>query len=260
MEQSADLIAARAVLGVEADATKQQIRLAFRQRAALLHPDLHQQRPSARGPAERAMAQLNEAYRTLLDHPGTTDADAPVFGHESGRSPRPWRCPSCSTIFRSTSSMETVCPGCGGRLKRRNRSAQPEADHESGRSSVVYSFAEWPDELVRSFMNQLDAADLSHRWDGKDLVVDEPYERFVDTMIDLVDRARNERRAAGSDAQHVEYDFAGWSHTAIAHLVRLLCDHAIPSEWSAQRLSILERYESDVDDLVAAVQNDERIP
>ena len=55
-----------AVLGLEPPATAGEVRAAYRARSMLLHPDLHADRPPAvRREAERAMAQLTEAYEQL---------------------------------------------------------------------------------------------------------------------------------------------------------------------------------------------------
>lgn len=52
------------VLGVAADATGDQIRRAYVDRARLLHPDAN---PGAPDAARRAMQDLNEAWRVLRD-------------------------------------------------------------------------------------------------------------------------------------------------------------------------------------------------
>lgn len=57
-----------AVLGVERTAGPEAIRAAYRTRSQLLHPDLHEGRPEAvRREAQRAMAQLTDAYHAVRD-------------------------------------------------------------------------------------------------------------------------------------------------------------------------------------------------
>ena len=57
-----------AVLGVAPTADDDEVRAAYRSRSLLLHPDLHQDRPDhVRREADRAMAQLTEAYRAVMD-------------------------------------------------------------------------------------------------------------------------------------------------------------------------------------------------
>ena len=63
-----------AVLGIARSASDDEVRAAYRARSLLLHPDLHHERPEhLRREADRAMAQLTEAYRAVLDEHGRGD-------------------------------------------------------------------------------------------------------------------------------------------------------------------------------------------
>lgn len=67
-----------AVLGLDAPATDAEVRAAYRARSMLLHPDLHQGRPAAvRREAERAMAQLTQAYEALTGAGGNRPPSPP---------------------------------------------------------------------------------------------------------------------------------------------------------------------------------------
>lgn len=58
--------AARRILGVGPDASVRQARDAYQRRAKLVHPDRHAHAtPSAQREAQRAMSELNEAWRTI---------------------------------------------------------------------------------------------------------------------------------------------------------------------------------------------------
>ena len=79
-----------AVLGVAPSASDEEVRAAYHARSMLLHPDLHQGRPEAvRQEAERAMAQLIEAYeavqRARRAGRGAPGADPPSALHRLGR-------------------------------------------------------------------------------------------------------------------------------------------------------------------------------
>ena len=66
-----------AVLGVAPTAGVDEVRAAYRARSMLLHPDLHQGRPDAvRREADRAMAQLTDAYRAILAERGAAGGRA----------------------------------------------------------------------------------------------------------------------------------------------------------------------------------------
>ena len=66
-----------AVLGVTPTADDGEVRAAYRARSMLLHPDLHEGRPEAvRQEADRAMAQLTDAYQAILAEPGARDEPA----------------------------------------------------------------------------------------------------------------------------------------------------------------------------------------
>ena len=66
-----------AVLGLEPSATTDQVRAAYRARSMLLHPDLHEGRPAhVRVEAQRAMAQLTEAYQALAGADGQASPPA----------------------------------------------------------------------------------------------------------------------------------------------------------------------------------------
>lgn len=81
-----------AVLGLEPPATAEEVRAAYRARSMLLHPDLHEGRPArVRTEAERAMAQLTEAYETL------TGPGAGAGGRRAGSPPAP---PGPTALYR----------------------------------------------------------------------------------------------------------------------------------------------------------------
>ena len=75
-----------AVLGLDTPATAEEVRAAYRARSMLLHPDLHEGRPAGvRREAERAMAQLTEAYETLTRSGPAQDPLAPTAPYRLGR-------------------------------------------------------------------------------------------------------------------------------------------------------------------------------
>jgi hypothetical protein len=66
--ESSEFRAACAVLGLSAGPSSGEAKAAFRARAALLHPDVHQDAGAQRiDAATAAMQQLNEAYQLVLE-------------------------------------------------------------------------------------------------------------------------------------------------------------------------------------------------
>ena len=111
-----------AVLGLEAPATAEEVRAAYRARSMLLHPDLHAGRPVAvRREAERAMAQLTDAYEALT-RPGSGGRPAPKAGAGDRRGDGP---PTPTAPYRLGRLL--------GRSGIRNRPAGPE-----GKDSPAY--------------------------------------------------------------------------------------------------------------------------
>ncbi|HSJ35664.1 MAG TPA: DnaJ domain-containing protein [Acidimicrobiia bacterium] len=93
-----------AVLGVDPDASPDQIREAFRALVRDRHPDTA---PPASAPA--SVAEVIEAYRILRDPETRARYDA---GRRRLASPSPQRCPECDG--RGQSFRLDICPSCGG--------------------------------------------------------------------------------------------------------------------------------------------------
>ena len=68
MAETSEFHAAYAVLGLSAAPSSSEAKTAFRVRAALLHPDVHQSAGADRmSAATTAMQQLNDAYQLVLE-------------------------------------------------------------------------------------------------------------------------------------------------------------------------------------------------
>ncbi|HLU30345.1 MAG TPA: DnaJ domain-containing protein [Acidimicrobiia bacterium] len=93
-----------AVLGVDPDASQDQIREAFRALVRDRHPDTA---PPASAPA--SVAEVIEAYRILRDPAARARYDA---GCPRPASPSPQRCPECDG--RGQSLRLDICPSCAG--------------------------------------------------------------------------------------------------------------------------------------------------
>jgi hypothetical protein len=85
VSESSELQAACAVLGLSDAPSVSEARAAFRDRAALLHPDVHQSAGTHRmKAATEAMLQLNDAYQLLLESLVAADRET-----RRGRSSKP---------------------------------------------------------------------------------------------------------------------------------------------------------------------------
>ena len=94
MAESSEFRAACAVLGLSDAPSVSEAKAAFRDRAALLHPDVHQRAGTHRiKAATEAMQQVNDAYQLLLEslaagdrHPtNVTRAHPGVMGRDTSR-------------------------------------------------------------------------------------------------------------------------------------------------------------------------------
>lgn len=126
MTETPDLIAARAVLGLSTAPSSSEARAAFRDRAALLHPDVHQSAGDHRtNAATVAMQQLNDAYRLVLESLVATEMDEAGVRDGVAR-----RCTNCRTEFRhAADASRAACPRCGhGNRVRPRTPRSPSAD------------------------------------------------------------------------------------------------------------------------------------
>jgi DNA-directed RNA polymerase subunit RPC12/RpoP len=138
MEETSEFHAACAVLGLSAAPSLSEARTAFRVRAALLHPDVHQSAGAHRTKAATAaMQQLSDAHRLVVEsllaaHPDPTSV---TQGHDGITR----RCTECRSEFQYTANDDLVaCPRCGQmlRVSSRNRRSYSRGRLRAGRVAV----------------------------------------------------------------------------------------------------------------------------
>jgi DnaJ-class molecular chaperone len=123
MAETSEFHAACAVLGLSTAPSLSEAKTAFRVRAALLHPDVHQSAGAHRmNAATAAMQQLSDAYRLVAESllAGDPNATNVTQGHNGMTR----RCTKCRSEFQYTANDALVaCPRCGQgfRLRSRNR-------------------------------------------------------------------------------------------------------------------------------------------
>ena len=99
MTEASDFHAACAVLGLSHAPSASEAKTAFRVRAALLHPDVHQSGGEVRMQAATdAMQQLNDAYQLVLASLEGGDAKPILPGHRERRSSRVTRSSSRGSL------------------------------------------------------------------------------------------------------------------------------------------------------------------
>ena len=130
MAETSELHAARAVLGLDTAPSSNEAKAAFRVRAALLHPDVHQGAGTQRmDAATAAMQQLNEAYQLVLD--SLDDRDPNPMSVTQGDNGPTRRCTRCRREFQSTTTeAPAACPRC--RQRSRVRSLNPRSKSRDG--------------------------------------------------------------------------------------------------------------------------------
>jgi len=140
MAETFEFDAACAVLGLSTAPSLREARTAFRVRAALLHPDVHQSAGTYRlNAATAAMQQLNDAYQLVLESLAAGDPNPTTVtrGHEAVTR----RCTKCRSEFQyPANNAEVACGRCGEgfRVRSRNRRSYSRGRLPAGRV-VVYS-------------------------------------------------------------------------------------------------------------------------
>jgi predicted RNA-binding Zn-ribbon protein involved in translation (DUF1610 family) len=139
MAETSEFKAACAVLGLSTTPSSSEARTAFRDRAALLHPDVHQSAGAHRtNAATVAMQQLNDAYRLVLESLVAGDADL-TNGHR-GHHGVVRRCTNCRHDFEHSADGGVVtCPRCGHGLRVRSRTSRSYSTNGPRAGRVVVS-------------------------------------------------------------------------------------------------------------------------
>ena len=80
------------VLGVDSNASEEEVRAAFRRKAEIYHPDRYQDRPvDVQAEAARMMAELTEARDRIKQRRATSGGRAPSNPPAPASTPRPAR-------------------------------------------------------------------------------------------------------------------------------------------------------------------------
>ena len=140
MAETSEFHAACAVLGLSTAPSFSEAKTAFRVRAALLHPDVHQSAGTHRmNAATAAMQQLSDAYRLVPE--SLVAGDPNPTNVTQGHNGMTRRCTKCRSEFQYTADDAFVaCPRCGQgfRLGSRIRRSYSRGSLRAGRV-VVYS-------------------------------------------------------------------------------------------------------------------------
>ena len=139
MAETSELQAACAVLGLTTAPSSSEAKTAFRVRAALLHPDVHQSAgPHRMDAATAAMQQLNDAYQLVLESLVAGDPIPMAVSEVDEGMTR--RCTKCRREFHSTANDAlAACPPCGQGSRDRSRNARSKSLGGSRAGRVVVS-------------------------------------------------------------------------------------------------------------------------
>jgi hypothetical protein len=217
--ESSDFKMACAVLGLVGSAagrpTPAEVKSAYRLRAAILHPDVHQQGGGERSAAATAaMQQLNGAYQLALAHLRTTDESDP----RAGSADLTVRCRRCSMVSPATREDNLlICPRCGQRLRvpgsssahRKRAYSQEENDRE-----IVYRTRKWSSGRRGLLELAMAVRNVPHAWEGRNLVVDPIYENVADACVARITSIAVSRRRR-TDSIKVCYQVGRWSSTQL---------------------------------------------
>jgi hypothetical protein len=136
MEETSEFHAACAVLGLSEVPSLSEARTAFRARAALLHPDVHQSAGTDRTKAATAaMQQLSDAHRLVVE--SLLAAEPNPTSVTRGHSGVTRHCTKCRSEFTGDDSL-AACPRCGQRLRisTRNRRSYSRGRLRAGRMAA----------------------------------------------------------------------------------------------------------------------------
>jgi DNA-directed RNA polymerase subunit RPC12/RpoP len=149
MADTPEFVVACAVLGLSNSPTPSEARTAFRDRAALLHPDVHQSAGAHRtNAATVAMQQLNDAYRLVLELLDASESDPTGVRDEHHGVTH--RCINCRSEFQHSADAGSVaCPHCGHGLRVRSRNHRSYSANGPRAGRVVVSSSNRPPRTPR---------------------------------------------------------------------------------------------------------------
>jgi hypothetical protein len=262
------VIAAYAILGMEPGGTRSQARDAYRARASLLHPDLHNARgETAIHAANAAMRQLNDAYDTVLQYlssrtDASSDHGTASHPHSASQSNEQassrWRCPSCTQVFPVTVGVSTTrCPHCRVTVRAPSATDQKrpkgEAPNDSDRE-VVYEVRNWKRSDRETLVTLLGSLAIPFDQDGEDLAIDKRYEAVLDALITAFDLRSETHPTNGIAAEReVAYDLRATGRDGIRMIPWLLNRLAVPFWWDGVELVVSKEFEKVVDAIATAL-------
>ncbi|MDH4146413.1 MAG: hypothetical protein OEY23_14730 [Acidimicrobiia bacterium] len=116
----------------------------------------------------------------------------------------------------------------------------------------VFELREWPEAAVTMVASLLEAGDVAHRWEDRDLVVDAGVRNEAQDVLDEVVESFAPRLAESLD--RVAYDLAGWPDFEVDRLVEALQQAQVVHEWTEEgELLVAEADEELVDALFEAL-------
>jgi hypothetical protein len=138
MIETSAFTAACAVLGLSAAPSWSDARSAFRVRAALLHPDVHQSAGADRmSAATVAMQQLNDAYQLVLESLAAADRDPESATDRHTGVTR--HCPRCRSESQYAATGRLACPRCGHGFRGTTRNVRTYSPSAPRAGRVVVS-------------------------------------------------------------------------------------------------------------------------
>ncbi len=218
------------MLGLLEAPTGEEVKAAYRSRAALLHPDVHRQAGDERRTiaATAAMQQLNDAYNFVMKAIEARMADE-AHGFDQGRVGYRWRCPGCGTGFVADSGEIVICPSCGKRLRSRRGTTQARepgrGSSDAGDREVVYSTHLWTAPARQLLDLVLNLHAIPHDWEGGDLVVQKAHESLTDLHVEQLEALVADLSARGPTSSEVCYSTAEWTRPqfeTISEALRIL--------------------------------------
>ncbi|MDA3040853.1 MAG: J domain-containing protein [Actinomycetota bacterium] len=219
-----EIVAAFAVLGVTPEATESDLKAAYRVRASLVHPDVHQHRgEDVLTHASEAMRQLTDAYRLAVRHARDQSPAARSSSRQARRADAP---PESRSDERAEADDREFC----------------------------YRTSEWTRADRERLGQVLEQLAVPFYWESEDLVIDDEHELVVDHLIAAFDDLITTLSTVRDDDVEILFDLASSPSSFRWAVPTALTAMDVPWFLEGTELVVDKRFEFCTEELLTAAE------